>query len=319
MTPLLSLRLNPLPSPIQPCLIASQKRFIGFPNRSPAPLPFSEEREMSYQIDPQEPSEAFLQARHVAGCRLQEQFTKHGGNLPPQRDFKWVKTEMTWPSFEHLTFAYGNQVFSVLVELVDGPGSLSQPNEVQRCLDASSEHRLVPCIFPVDARTLRPRSVGWNLLHLVDRQPVEPAAWTSETRVEMSEWEIRNFCIQVVRGHIEDKMGATIQSFCDVIGIDPQIWFEDASGALNWVIVRHYPIIKGDETNEWIPFVQTNPRLTEYDGFLAAVSLASAEPFIYDSAGEIVPLSERFSGKAPLYRGDGFYIKFDGLQRIHVS
>jgi hypothetical protein len=274
---------------------------------------------MSYQIDSNEPSELILRARNAAGCALQEQFSKHGGKIPEQRDFKWIKAELTWPSFDHLTFAYGNQVFLVLVELVDGSRSLLAPEESDRCLNACYENNLVPCAFPVDARMLQPTSAGWNLVHLADRRSLDPVALAGDHRIEMSEWEVRNFCIQVVRGHIEEKMGSKVLSCCDVIGIDPQIWFVDQAGNRSWVIVRHFPTIKGNENDEWIGFEKTNPSLKQFDGYLAALSLASSEPVVYDRDGNLVPLSERFSGNAPLYRGDGFYIKLDGLQRIFVS
>ena len=274
---------------------------------------------MSYQIDPNEPSEQFLRARSAAGCALQEQFAEQAGQVSPQLDFKWIKAEMTWPSFDHLTFACGNQVFSVLVEPVEGSRSLLRQKEIDRCLEACSENNLVPCSFPVDASTLKPVSAGWNLVHLANRRSINPALLVSDTKLEMSEWEIRNFCMQVVRGHIEEKMSGTVLSFCDVIGIDPQVWFEDGVGSRNWVIVRNYPTISGNEKNEWVGFEQTNPQLGQYDGFLAAVSLASAEAVVHDKTGNVVPLSERFSGTAPLYRGDGFYTKFDGLERIYVS
>ena len=68
---------------------------------------------MSYKIDPQNPSKEFLRARNEAGVCLQEQFKKFAGRVEPQHDFRWIKADLTWPSFDHLTFAYKNQVFSV--------------------------------------------------------------------------------------------------------------------------------------------------------------------------------------------------------------
>ncbi len=53
--------------------------------------------------------------------------------------------------------------------------------------------------------------------------------------------------------------------------------------------------------------------------YFAAVALASCAPVLRDLDGRVIPLSERFTGNAPLYRGDGFSIKYDGLKRIHVS
>jgi hypothetical protein len=273
---------------------------------------------MSYRIDANEPSEQFLRARENASGLLQEQFSKFAGNLPPQKDFKWIKAELTWPSFDHLTFAYGNQVFSVLIDLMDSDHSSLQPGEVARCMNACTENNLIPCVFPVDSRTLVPLSSGWNLYHLADKHEIDPYGMTDDSRIEMSEWEIRNFCIQIVRGHLNEKMGAQELSFCDVLGIDPQIWFQDEEGSRSWVVVRHYPAITGEEKSKWVEFERSNPQLAAYDGFLAAVSLASSETILLDKSGRIIPPSERFSGNGPLYRGDGFYIKFDGLQRIHV-
>ncbi len=126
----------------------------------------------------------------------------------------------------------------------------------------------------------------------------------------MSEWELRNFSIQVVRDQLSKDEDKTILSYCDVLGIDSQIWFKNDSRERNWIFVRHYPAIQGDEKDEWTGSEQSNPQLQQYAGYLAAVSMASSEPVLYDLDGELIPLSERFTVKAPLHRGDGFYIKF---------
>ena len=73
---------------------------------------------MSYQIDPSNPSQEFHRARNAAGVRLQEMFKKFGDRVEPQHDYRWIKSDLTWPSFDHLTFAYRNQVFSVLVDFI---------------------------------------------------------------------------------------------------------------------------------------------------------------------------------------------------------
>ena len=110
-----------------------------------------------------------------------------------------------------------------------------------------------------------------------------------------------------------------IFSYCDVLQIDPQIWFDDASGNRCWVLVRHLKNSNEAAISHWVGLEKSNPQLKAYDGFFAGVSLASSAPILCDIDGNLIPLSERFSGKAPLYRGNQFYVKFDGLQRIHVS
>jgi len=274
---------------------------------------------MSYQIDHSGPSPQFLNARNVAGVTLQEQFKRLGGKLDSRYDFRWVKTELTWPSFDHLTFAYGNQVFSVLVDAVEGGHPSISRQAMDRFLEATQENNLVPCIFPVNTETMLPTSAGWNLFDAVELTPLDPESFDTGGQVVMSEWELRNFAIQIVRDSITRDGSSKILSFTDVLGVDPQVWFQDANADRAWVIVRHCPQITG---NEWEPYAgleKSHPQLQSYDGYFAAVSLASSAPFLHDLDGNLVPLSERFTGKAPLYRGDGFHIKFDGLRRIYVS
>lgn len=274
---------------------------------------------MSYTIDPCQPSELFLRARNVAGITLQEMFNRHGGLAEPSHDYKWIKSELTWPSFDHLTFGYQNQVFSVLVELIINGKSQLSDREIKRCVSTCIENNLIPCSFRVDASTLKPIASGWNLRHLENQDDIIPQDCVDEVKVEMSAWEIRNFCIQIVRGYIEKNLQAEVLSFCDVIGVDPQIWFQDNQGQRSWVVVRNYTQLSGNEKDEWIGFEKSNPKLTSYDGFLAAIAVVSSEPIVLDLDAKIVPLSKRFDGTAPVYRGDGFYVDFKGLQRIFVA
>jgi hypothetical protein len=267
---------------------------------------------MSYQIDPHEPSEEFLRARNIAGQALQKQFKRDGGKVAPPIDYRWVKAELTWPSFDHLTFGYGNQIFSVLVDLTAGGRSGLTQQEIKRCVEACEKNHLIPCAFQIDAYSMKPLSSGWNLSHLVNHNPAVPNEWANADKIEMSEWELRNFCIQIVRSHIEES-GGEVLSFCDIPEIDPQIWFTDKAGNRAWVVVRHFPQITGEEKSAWIGFEKFNLQLSGFDGYLAAVSIASGEPILLSREGTIIPLSQRFSGDAPLYRGDKFYIKFEGL------
>lgn len=283
-------------------------------------IPMSAADRPSFPIDsPAEPSGDFLQAFRAAGLALQSEFKTHRGKVEPSRDYNWIKAELTWPSFDHLTFAFGNQVFSVLVELTDGTRTSLSSRERQRCLDASREYGLIPCVFPVNPRTLQPYYGGWNLFDLEERRPLVPDQVATDEAIPMSEWELRNFAIQIVRSHVEEKLNGRIHSCCDVIGIDPQIWFEDGDGGTHWIVVRFYPAIRGGEQSEFIGLERSNPQLRPSDGHFAAVSAASASPFVRAPDGEVVPLSRRFDGSAPIYRGDGFYVKFDGLQKIYVS
>jgi hypothetical protein len=114
-------------------------------------------------------------------------------------------------------------------------------------------------------------------------------------------------------------MKGNVLSYCDVIGIDPQVWFEDQHGIRSWVIVRNYAQVSGSESKGIKCVERSNPQLLPHDGFFGAVSVASSEPVTLDLDAKPVPLSKRFDGSSPIYRGDGFYVNFKGLERIYVA
>jgi hypothetical protein len=273
---------------------------------------------MGYPIDPYpDHSPNFSRALQIAGETLQEQFNSEGGKFADDLDYRWLKPDQTWPSFEHFIFGFRNQIFAVLVATTaDGQISLSN-KEIDRCLEPCASNNLVPCLFLVDELTMRPCRDGWNLVHLLTRKPINPENIATEEQVEMSEWELRNYSIQVVKNHIKNQ-GMNVVSSQDILQIDPQIWFVDKDGARAWVIVRHYPMTNGDEKLQWVGFERSNPELLSFDGYHAAVSIASSAPALRRKDGELIPLSQRFTGDAPRYRGDTFYVKFEGLQRIFV-
>jgi hypothetical protein len=271
----------------------------------------------SYEVPRPQPSADFLHARNLAGLTLQQNFSKYAGKLSESRDFRWIKADLTWPSFDHLTFAYGNQIFSVLVEIIDGEKSLLSEQECQRCFDACVKNNLIPCVFRVSVNGMKPLSDGWNLIALETNLPISPLDLISDDRIEMSQWELQNLAIQIVRDSV-DQSGGKVLSFSDVAGIDPQVWFEDSTGRRSWIIVRHYPFLSGKEGEEFIGIARQHAQLTPFAGYFAAISMASSEPVLFDRDGSIIPLSRRFDGTAPLYRGDKFYVKFDGLTKIHT-
>lgn len=273
----------------------------------------------TYEITPGEPSELFLKARNAAGLVLQNEFNKRKGKVAKPKDYKWIKAELTYPSFDHLTFGHGNQVFSVLVELLEEGKSYLTDNERSRFIKATEENHLVPCIFRIALPEMKPVDDGWNLIHISSGRKIDPEAMATDEDIPMSEWELRNFAIQIVRNHITQEKGGKVMSFCDVMEIDPQIWFEDCKGQPCWVVVRHLRNPEEENYSQWIGLEKTSPQLTSYDGFFAGVFLASSAAILRDLQGRIIPPSERFTGKAPLYRGDQFNAKFKGLQRIYVA
>ena len=293
-----------------------------------------------YEIPFDVPDGFRREAINLAGKALQERFNRENKENDRHGSFRWIKTELTYPAFDHFTFACGNQVFPVFVELIRDGVSLMQDKERARLVEAAAANRLVPCLWKMNIVSLRRSFVnrvfcgkppagdhfrmepadanGWNLWDARTGARIVPSALATDERIEMSEWELRNFAIKIVRDDLAEK-GWNVTSFCDVVEIDPQIWFLDDKGRACWALVRFLKNPEDDDFHKWVGYEEKDTRLKAYDGFFAGVGAASAEPVLFDKSGEIVPLSERFTGKAPLWRGDGLCIRYGGLKRIYVA
>jgi hypothetical protein len=284
--------------------------------------------DIQYLIDRPEPSEIFLRARHIAGSQLQDQFNANNQkSVNSSYDgFKWIKAELTYPSFDNLTFAYKNSVFSVVIELIDDKGSSFTKQQKDRLLIACEENNLIPCTFRLNFKEksdnfisklmgnkeqldyeLKPIKQGWNLYDARTSQEIDPLYLASNEKTLMSEWELSNFAIQVVRNDLE-KEGNQILSFCDLPEVNPQIWFKNKKGETGWVIVKHIKNENEKDYKEWVGLEDRNPQLKPYDGYFASVQLVPSVGWIGVS-----------EFPTDLFRGDGMYVNYKGLERIYVS
>ncbi|MGB5213039.1 MAG: hypothetical protein WBN88_05245, partial [Anderseniella sp.] len=109
-----------------------------------------------------------------------------------------------------------------------------------------------PCIMPM-ARQLDawvPEAAGWGFIDTVSGKPVDPAVLVSDELIEMTDWELQDFAVQVVRdGLVND--GRKLMSAQGNPSVDPSIWFVGDDGP-EWVVVRagRYPKVKSRYANQ---------------------------------------------------------------------
>lgn len=165
--------------------------------------------------------------------------------------------------------------------------------------EVCSQNNLVPCVFPIDVKTLTPLGKGWNLFNLLTNEPINPITLATDEKVPMSEWEFNNFAIFQVMPFI-DKQGLKIHSFCDTPGITPQIWFQDKMGRTAWIIVKYamYPTKAQDIIIENVEQVAST--ISAYDGYIARIAFMPIE-------------------KGNCYRKSGFYVSFNGLEKVYIA
>jgi hypothetical protein len=254
---------------------------------------------IQYLMDRPDPSDLFLEARQLAGMQLQEQFNRFNQFAPPSPlpAFHWVKAELTYPAFDHLSFAHKNAIFSVVIEVWDGSESSFTEQQQERLLDACRANQLIPCVFRLDYEDeLEPATDGWNLVHASTGERIDPSSFAEEGPVVMSAWELTNFAIQVVRDDLE-KQGNEVLSFCDLPEVNPQIWFRDSSGNACWALVQCSTSKEPLTSQRWQGFEQTNDALKPFAGYFAGVRVQSTNA---------VPM-----------RGDGMMVDYRGIEKIY--
>lgn len=280
--------------------------------------------DIQYLIDRPEPSKIFLQARQIAGFQLQKQFKIYnkGKKIYSSNDgFKWIKAEMTYPSFDHLTFAYKNSVFAVVIELIDNTETSFSLQQKKRLLIACNENNLIPCLFKVNLQEsnnvvfktnnsiynqddfeLNSVEQGWNLFDPINNKKIDPINLSTEEPAIMSKWELSNFAIQTVIADIV-KEENKILSFCDMPEINPQIWFKNKEEKIGWIIVKHITNDSDLDYRKWVGLEQKNAQLIPYDGYYASLQFHS----------------KKTNSMNILNRGELISVNYKGLERIYVS
>ena len=139
-----------------------------------------------------------------------------------------------------------------------------------------------------------PDAAGWGLIDARTGRAIDPIAHASDERIEMTDWELQDFAVKIVRDHLE-KAGRKLMSSQGNPAVNPSIWFVGDSGP-EWVVVRaaRYPEKKAELPANWQKIAARCAKLGKA-GHFASVSVANTV------------LAE------PLWRGHGMSVRFVGL------
>jgi len=252
-----------------------------------------------YDIEMQEMTERFYKCWHDAGEHLNKQV--QGGIQ------SWLRAHPYPPFLEHLSFRLGNQLFFIRVEDVDhkeqGPGTLRGLQAVAR------GNRGHACILPMKKKYFKdewlPTESGWGLIDAKTRLPVNPFALVTDEKIEMTDWELHDMAVQVVRDDLQNKK-YELMTWQSNPGVDPSLWFVGDSGGPEWIVVRavQYPLNKAQRPANWQNIANECAQRLSGIGHFASVAIVSAEqPFM--SSNEPV---------VPLWRGYAMNVSFTGLE-----
>jgi hypothetical protein len=250
-----------------------------------------------YRVEQEEPSLNFKHAWQSAGKHIQQK--GHGG-------VNWIRADLNPPMAEHLSFRIGNKLFFIFVEAAE----FTFEERRNLFLEVAKEATAIPCIMPMTEHLSQysPAAFDWGLIHAETRQPINPLELVTNEPIVMSDWELHDFAIQVVKSNLKNE-GKNVFSAQSSLHIDPSIWFED-SGKAYWVVVRaaRYP-----ERDAAVPAnindIKASCANMGKVGFFASVGIANNDdPFD--------PQAKENGNFLPLYRGHGMFLRFEGLLEI---
>lgn len=226
----------------------------------------------------------------------------------------WLRAHTNPPVLEHLSFRLGNQLYFIhLYDAngdVEGPGSL---DGLRHIADSCKGHAcLMPMVRDTGTTQWRTAESGWGLIHPITHAQIDPIALLSDEAVVMTDWELHDLVVQVVRQNIE-KQGYKLMSFCSDPGVDPSIWFVGASGRPEWAVVRaaRYPQKRAERPANMKDISASAARLSK-TGHYASVSVANSD-YTFN------PKVELSSNAIPIYRGTRLFVKYAGLEPANAS
>lgn len=249
------------------------------------------------EIKMPEVSKEFARCWHAAGRHLQAHM---------QGASSWLRASLKPPFLEHLSFRLGNQIFFVRIE--DEHGEVRVPGSrdgLRLIADSCKGHA---CIMRMRNRggSWVPCDSGWGLVDARTGSLVDPSALVSDERVEMTEWELQDFAVQIVRDYL-DESGRQLMSWQGNPAVDPSIWFVGDAGP-EWVVVRavRYPTVDASPPSNWQQIAQCCAALSP-TGHFASVSVANGDD-AFDPSGTVPP--------EPLWRGHALTARFEGLVSV---
>ena len=225
----------------------------------------------------------------------------HIDRLGTDKTFRWLKSELSPPYLEHLSFALGNQLF--FLHVVDVDVEVSGPGLIKGLRSIAKDCNGYCCIIPMKLgeQGWKPAHPGWGILDTPSLKPLCPPDVVTDEKILMTDWEVHDFAVQIV-GQVLEKEGKNITTKQGTPDVDPSIWFEGDDG-LEWVVVRsaRYPNPEPKVPEQWDHLVEHCSKLSQV-GHFAGVGLVNAEDY-----------------HEPLWRGGPMNVRFTGLERPEIK
>lgn len=262
-----------------------------------------------FDVEMHEASEEFIRCWHHAGAHLDA--CVRNAQVKGPSVFGWLKAEPNPPFLEHLSFRLSNQLF--FIRVIDVDNALEVPGNPRGVHTIAASCDGYACLMPMrrQGNDWFPANAGWGLVDGESGAPIDPGALVTDERIEMTDWELQNFAVQIVRDHIDSKLGHRLMSWHDNPAVHPSVWFIGENGP-EWVAVRNvrYPEKRAPVPGNFNAIGRQNAHISLLGNFASVAIARSANDHFDFDCGEPA---------LPIWRGHRLWVEFDGLERITLD
>jgi hypothetical protein len=254
-----------------------------------------------YDIEMHEVSDDFAHCWHSAACHL--------NNMAQGPIQSWLKINLIPPFLEHISFRLGNQLF--FIRIVDIDDQIQAPGNPTGVLTIAEGCQGFACLMPMRRRAgvWVPDEPNWGLLDARSGNPIDPVVLITDEHIEMTDWELQDFAVQIVRDYIKCELKCQLMSTQGNPDVDPSIWFVGDNGP-EWVIVRsaRYPEKEAARPPHIKEISERCSHLGNI-GHFGSVAVANAEDDS-DPTGDVQ--------SSLLWRGHCMRVHFEGLMPTNI-
>ena len=221
-------------------------------------------------------------AQDVMGLHIQSMVEKY--KLKKLTDFAFIKMHTLEDEFADMVFRYKNQVYAILMDVTHGNEHITlKPNKVKKFIAAAKRYNLVPCVFPITMNFEPihsehgygvvfeegevPKNTAyfvtnpdtWNLFNIEKFNQVNPLELSSDTPIEMSDYELGNFSV-FAASRVLEQAGFHVDVFSDMPDRYPQILFITGNGRKGWCSVVYSTKYDVDNVDEYKKIFNKNSK-----------------------------------------------------------
>jgi len=226
-------------------------------------------------------------------------------------ELKWFKSYPKPPFLEHMSFYLGNQLFFIMLEDVDH--QLEENSTTNGLLLIANRCQGHACVMPMRKSLGKwaPAEKGWGLLDAQTRMPVNPSELKSDVLIEMTDWELHDIALKLVRKKLEE-VGLEVTSWQSYPEVDPSLWFVGKTGP-RWLLVRavRYPLKKAEKPAHLMDIQKVYAHAGRFGYFASVLFTSLSESFD--------PRAEENGNIAPLYRGEEIDVQFTSIDELEFK